>query len=114
MTWPTSAASNAFVSVRSACVRPWTLPVTITSVGQPALFELNATAGPSVSLSVTANTISGVNIFVVDPLSGLLATVLPPLGDSTSSAFTLTATGTYTIEIIGPTAGSLTFTLVQN
>jgi len=89
-------------------------PVTITSVGQPALFELNATAGPSVSLSVTANTISGVNIFVVDPLSGLLATVLPPLGDSTSSAFTLTATGTYTIEIIGPTAGSLTFTLVQN
>jgi hypothetical protein len=89
-------------------------PVTIASPGQPALFAFDATAGPSVTLSVSANTMAGVNIFVADPLGGLAATVLPPLGDSTSSPFMLTATGTYAIEIIAPSAGSLTFTLVQN
>jgi len=88
-------------------------PVSIGSVGQPAIYALDATAGQSLTLSVSANTMPGVTLYVIDPLGTVATTLLVPGATATSSAFT-TIAGTYWIAVIPPGIGSLTFTLTPN
>jgi hypothetical protein len=90
--------------------------VTITTAGEVAVRTFDATAGQSVTLSVTGNTIPGVLFTVVDPISNLVTTLSVSGPAATSAPVTLGSTGTYTIAITPQTAGTgtLTFTLVPN
>jgi hypothetical protein len=90
--------------------------VTIGTIGEVAIRTFTATAGQSVSLAVTGNTIAGVDLAVLNPSGATVATLFASGATATRSAFTLAATGTYTITIDPrlQLVGELTFTLVPN
>jgi len=92
-------------------------PVVIATGG--AVYGFDATAGQSVTLSVTQNTIPGITLMVLDPTATTVATLVASGATAASSAFTLSTTGTYVITIVppvppGPQTGTLTFTLNPN
>jgi hypothetical protein len=90
--------------------------VTIGTIGEVATRTFTATAGQSVSLSVSGNTIPGVDLTVRNPSGAIVATLFASAATATRSAFTLAVTGTYTITVDprDQLVGTLTFTLVQN
>jgi hypothetical protein len=90
--------------------------VIIGTIGEVAIRTFSATAGQSVSLSVSGNTIPGVDLTVRNPSGATVATLFGSGATATRSAFTLPVTGTYTITVDprDQLTGSLTFTLVQN
>jgi hypothetical protein len=99
--------------------------VGITTIGTPtpvsvglggAVYGFDATAGQSVTLSVTQNMIPGVTLMVLDPTAVPVATLVVSGDSAASGPFTLTTTGTYVITIIPPgtATGTLTFTLNPN
>ena len=73
--------------------------VTIGTVGEVAVRTFTATAGQSVSLAVTGNTIAGVDLTVLNPSGATVATLFASGATATRSAFTLAVTGTYTITV---------------
>jgi hypothetical protein len=91
-------------------------PTQATIVSGGAVYGFDATAGQSVTLSVTGNTIPGVTLTVLDSTSAVVATLVVPGDAATSGAFTLSTTGTYVLTIAspGPPTGTLTFTLNPN
>jgi hypothetical protein len=79
-----------------------------------AVRTFSATAGQSVTLSVTGNTIPGVDIIVRQPNTGVVATLFASGATAFRTAFTLPVTGsTYTITVDprDQLLGTLTFTL---
>ena len=90
--------------------------VTIGTIGEVAIRTFSATAGQSVSLSVSGNTIAGVDLTVRSPSGATVATLFASAATATRSAFTLAVTGTYTITIDPrlQLVGELTFTVVPN
>src|SRR4051812_29688651 len=90
--------------------------VTIGTIGEVAIRTFSATAGQSVSVSVSGNTIAGVDLTVRNASGNTVATLFASGATATRSAFTLPVTGTYTITVDprDQLTGSLTFTLVQN
>jgi Bacterial Ig domain/von Willebrand factor type D domain len=90
--------------------------VTIGTAGQNAVRSFTATAGQSVSLTVTGNTIAGVELDVRNPSGSIIASLSLSGATGSRSAFVLPVSGTYTITV-DPQAqlvGTLTFTLVGN
>jgi hypothetical protein len=90
--------------------------VTIGTIGEVAIRTFSATAGQSVSLSVSGNTIPGVDLTVRNSSGAVVATLFASAATATRSPFTLAVTGTYTITVDprDQLVGTLTFTLVQN
>jgi hypothetical protein len=90
--------------------------VTIGTAGEIAVRTFTAAAGQSVSLTVTGNTIPGVDLSVLNPGGATVATLFVSGATATRSAFTLPVTGTYTITIDPrlQLVGGLTFTVVPN
>ena len=90
--------------------------VAVGTIGEVAIRSFSATAGQSVSLSVSGNTIAGVDLTVRNPSGGIVATLFASGATATRSAFTLPVTGTYTITVDprDQLVGTLTFTLIQN
>jgi hypothetical protein len=87
--------------------------VTIGTVGEVAVRTFTATAGQSVTLSVAGNTITGVDLVVRQPNTAIVATLFASGATASRPAFTLPATGTYTITVDprDQLVGTLTFTL---
>jgi len=90
--------------------------VTISSLSQVAVYTFTGTVGQNLTLSVTANTIPGVNLTVVDSLGSVLTMLSASGATATSNPFTLSAAGPYAIAITpsGLFTGTLTFTLTPN
>jgi hypothetical protein len=90
--------------------------VTIGTAGEIAVRTFTGTAGQSVSLAVTGNTIPGVDLTVLNPSGASIATLFASGATATRSAFTLPVTGSYTITIDPrfQLVGGLTFTVVPN
>jgi len=90
--------------------------VTIGTIGEVAIRTFTATAGQSVTLSVSGNAIPGVDLTIRNPSGATVATLFASGATATRSAFTLPVTGTYTITVDprDQLVGSLTFTLAQN
>jgi hypothetical protein len=90
--------------------------VTIGTAGEVAVRTFTATAAQSVSLSVSGNTIPGVDLTLRNPSGTIVATLFASGATATRAAFTLPVTGTYTISVDprDQLVGTLTFTLVQN
>ena len=95
-------------------------PITITTIGEVAVRTFDATAGQTLTLSVTASTFTApagpaVSLTLLDPLSAPVTTLQVTGATATSAPFTLGTTGTYTIGVVplGGT-GTLTFTLTPN
>jgi len=90
--------------------------VTIGTIGEVAIRTFTATAGQSVSLSVSGNSIAGVDLTIRNPSGAIVATLFASGATATRSAFTLVVTGTYTITVDprDQLVGTLTFTLIQN
>jgi hypothetical protein len=80
------------------------------------VYGFSPTADQSVTLSVTLNTIPGVTLMVLDETATPVATLVATGATATSSAFMVSATGTYVLTIVPPGAatGTLTFTLNPN
>jgi hypothetical protein len=72
-----------------------------------------ATAGQSLTLSVTGNTIAGADMTVRSPSGAIIATLFASTATAFRDTFTLPATGTYaiTIDPRDQLIGTLTFTL---
>jgi hypothetical protein len=87
--------------------------VTINTAGENAVRSFTATAGQSISLSVTGNTIAGVELDVRDPSGAFVAALSLSGATGSRSAFVLPVSGTYTITVDpqGQLTGTLTFTL---
>jgi hypothetical protein len=88
--------------------------VTIGTIGETAVRTFAATAGQSVTISVTGNTIAGVDLLVRLPNGGSLINLFVSGPTGFRPAFTLPVTGTtYTITVDprGQLVGTLTFTL---
>jgi hypothetical protein len=90
--------------------------VTIGTIGEVAVRSFTATAGQSVSITVTGNTIAGADIVVRNPSGTAIASMVVSGPTATRAPFTLTVAGTYTITIDprDVQTGALTFTLVLN
>jgi RHS repeat-associated protein len=87
--------------------------VVIGAAGENAVRTFTAMAGQRVTLSVTGNTIAGVNLAVRQPNTTLVGSLFVSGPSGFRDAMTLPVTGTYTITI-DPTeqnTGELTFTL---
>jgi hypothetical protein len=109
-------AMNAVPDKKGATAIGAPTTVTIGTIGEVAIRTFSATAGQSVSLSVSGNTIPGVDLTVRNPSGAIVATLFASAATATRSAFTLAVTGTYTITVDprDQLVGTLTFTLVQN
>ncbi len=92
-------------------------PTTVTTgtIGEVAVRSFAATAGQSVTISVTGNTIAGVDLVVRQPNTGVVATLFASGPTAFRAAFTLPATGTYTMTVDprDQLVGTLTFTVNQ-
>jgi len=89
--------------------------IAIGTIGENAVRTFAGTAGQSVALAVSGNTIAGVDLLVRQPNTGVVATLFASAATASRPAFTLPVTGTYTITIDprGELVGGLTFTLSE-
>jgi hypothetical protein len=90
--------------------------VTISTIGENAVRSFSGTAGQNLTLTVTGNTIAGVELTVRDPSGSRVSSLFVSAATGVDSAFTLPVSGTYTITV-DPSAqltGTLTFTLAGN
>ncbi len=87
--------------------------MTIGTVGENAVRSFDATAGQKLTLTVSGNTIPGVNLVIRQPNNTLVGNLFLSGAASFLDTFTLPVSGTYTITIdpSGQNTGSLTFTL---
>ena len=87
--------------------------VTIGTVGENAVRSFAATAGQLVTLSVSGNTIVGVDLTVRQPNGTTVAGLFVSGSSGFRDVFTLPVTGTYTITVDprDQNTGALTFTL---
>src|SRR5262249_33563428 len=87
--------------------------VTIGTAGQTAGRSFAATAGQRVTLTVSGNTIPGVDLVVRGPNGAVLQTFFVSSPDAFEDTFTLPTAGTYTItaDPRDQNTGSLTFEL---
>ncbi len=89
--------------------------VTISTAGQDAVRSFDATAGQKLTLTVSGNTIPGVNLVIRQPNNTLVGNLFLSGAASFLDTFTLPVSGTYTITIdpSGQNTGTLTFTLAS-
>ncbi len=87
--------------------------VTIGTAGQNAVRSFTATAGQRVTLTVSDNTIPGVDLTVRQPNGSSVASLSMSGATGFLDAFALPVAGTYTITVDPrePNVGTLTFTL---
>jgi hypothetical protein len=90
--------------------------VTIGTIGQNAVRSFAASAGQNLTLTVSGNTIAGAELTVRDPSGSRVTSLFVSAATGSTSAFSLTASGTYTITVDpqNQLTGALTFTLVGN
>ena len=88
-------------------------PITIGTPGENAVRSFDATAGQQVTLSVTGNTVPGVDLEVREPDGSFVDALFVFGPTATSDVMTLPAAGTYTVTVdpFGAGTGNLTFTL---
>jgi hypothetical protein len=89
--------------------------VTIGTIGEVAVRTFAATAGQQVTLSVTGNSIVGVDLTVRNPSGVTVGSLFVSGATGFRDTFTLPVTGTYTITIDprDQAVGTLTFTLAE-
>ena len=87
--------------------------VTIGTIGEAAVRTFAGTAGQSVTISVSGNTIAGVDLVVRQPSTATVATLFASGPTAFRTAFTLPVTGTYTMTVDprDQLVGTLTFTV---
>ncbi len=88
-------------------------PITIGTVGENAVRSFTANAGQLVTISVTGNTISGVNLTIHRPNNSFLGSLFLTGATAFKDVLTLDVAGTYTITVDpdGQKTGSLSFTI---
>ncbi len=90
--------------------------VTIGTIGEVAVRTFTATAGQNVTLTVTGNSIAGVDLIVRNPSGGVIATLFASGATAFRPEFNLPVSGAYTITVDprDQQVGALVFTLGEN
>jgi hypothetical protein len=90
--------------------------ITIGTIGENAVRSFPASAGQNLTLTVTGNTIAGVELTVRNPSGSFVAGLFVSAASGSGSAFSLPVSGTYTITVdpSNQLTGTLSFTLVGN